>query len=118
MLTKQVIGKVIISSLWKYDKELKKKSRNYNGFAGNNMLILSSQCSIQKMHMQIKKIWFYLTTISFVQIKSYKLIWPVSTPSDDILEFLYNKVEGKAIKILAKEVFIIEPFKVRGLIVT
>lgn len=82
------------------------------------MLILSSQWSIQKIHMQIKPVWFYLTTISFVQIKSYKLIWPVFTPFDDVLQFLHNKVEGKAIKLLAKEVCIIERFKVRGFIVT
>lgn len=82
------------------------------------MLILSSQWSIQKIHMQIKTTWFYLTTVSFVQIKSCKWVWPVFIPFDDALQFLYNKVEGKAVKLLGKEVFIIEPFKVRGFIVT
>lgn len=120
MLTKQTVGKAFISSLWKYEIRSwkKKEGRNFNGFAGINVLILSSQWSMQKIHMQIKTTWFYLTTISFVQIKSCKWVWPVFIPFDDVLQFLYNKVEGKAVKLLGKEVFIIEPFKVRGFIVT
>lgn len=121
LLTKQIVGKAFISSLWKYEiRSWKKKKggRNFNGFAGINVLILSSQWSIQKIHMQIKTTWFYLTTVSFVQIKSCKWVWPVFIPFDDALQFLYNKVEGKAVKLLGKEVFIIEPFKVRGFIVT
>lgn len=58
--------------------------------------------------MQIKPMGFYLTTISYVQIKSYKWVWLVLTPFDDVLQFLYNKFEGKAIKHFAKQVFILK----------
>lgn len=58
--------------------------------------------------MQIKPMGFYLTTISYVQIKSYKWVWHVFTPFDDVLQFLYNKFEGQAIKLFAKQVFILK----------
>lgn len=45
-------------------------------------------------------------------------VWPVFTPFDELFQFPYRKVEGKALKLFAKEVFMIEPFKVRGFIVT
>lgn len=67
--------------------------------------------------MQIKPVWVSLTTISLVQIKSYYCLRLALTPFDDVLPFLHNRAEGKAIKLFAKEMFITEPFKGRGVTV-
>lgn len=110
MLTKQKSDYFQPLKVW--DKELKqkkekKKGINSKGFAEN---------SLQKIHTEIKTICFSLTTISFVQTKSceyglYSLL---------LMNYFnsYTEKLKERLSNFAKEVFMTEPFKVRGFIVT